>query len=169
MALLSEDPVDDGVDRPATEEGLKVQKAQFRGAAAALAESTRSGEDIALDKEAAYAVLGKAQGILDALTDHASKVLGLQQMSPPSPDMASEMYNKVATKGESASFFDEVTYVSSRAFDAGAEEINAQVKYLTDFIAALSRALGITVANDADLATTAQEAGTPKSDTGSIF
>ncbi|MGW4521069.1 hypothetical protein [Amycolatopsis sp. NPDC004378] len=157
----------DGQYQPVTE-GIEVHKARLKGATDALSAATRSGEDIALDKDAAHAVLAKAEEILDRLTDQKSRAMALQQMKPPSDDMASQAYNKLATNGATPGFFEALSPFA-RAFDNGVSEIDGQVKYLKTFIKSLRKALGLTVADDEDAATTVGKAGAPASNDGGYF
>lgn len=149
-------------------EGLEQHKARLKGAADALSAATRSGEDIALDKDAAHAVLAKAEEIREKLRQQRDQASRLQQMTPPSQDVASEAYNKFATTGGASDFVDAVTG-SSRAFDAGKIEIGNQFDYITKFIVNLRKALGVTANEDENAATAVENSGTSSTDNGGYF
>jgi hypothetical protein len=147
-------------------EGLEEHKARLKGAADALSAATRSGEDIALDKDAAHAVLAKAEELLTKFGELKASAATLQQMTPPSPDMASEAYNKLATNGAATVDFGTALTTQARPFDAAKSEVETQYNYLMSFVDNLRRALGVTVSGDENAATIATQAGTSKTDSG---
>jgi hypothetical protein len=115
--------------------------------AALASTSITAGENLHLDPHMANAVLDRAQDLLNKLTNVKADADSLKMLTPAAADMVSTSYNKkLTTTGD---FVEGVNpFSGGGAFDAGAEQLNATIAYLTAYVTKLNEALGKTQATE---------------------
>ncbi|QYN24442.1 hypothetical protein [Amycolatopsis sp. DSM 110486] len=108
-----------------------------------------------LSREEAQGMLTRARSVRDRLQDLQHKAIELLQIKAPADDPSSVSYNSLLVGGQ-----------GTGAFASGNDQVTQELKYASDLVQALEKALGLTVTADEQAGTDVKNAAAGQQNTG---